>query len=355
MFPNEIVEILIKYQNDNNELLSEINDNISTIIENLYFVNQNLAEQIKELILDKDTNNNVEEIMQDSIILRNYIKSVQLLDIENIVPDETLIEASEELTPPTFEKKVYPYLVADDICPFCNYKMSRHLVHYQRIVNSQLKNEDVMWNRCPACKRLFVLDYDAEEFDFNDTNVVLNKEKYDTIPPIDIYSIIVLSNTLNCSSNHNTDDLIAKIPVLNEDGEISYLKINASYCYNCKRFTILKSDFITIKDIVMCKVIDETSDYSNNSENEFDFEQRRSILFQYGYNVQTKKNLSEKQRHIILSSIIEAQIMNRRDVINHINTLIDRGSKIPSWSNATQSGKKINALFQNIRVSLCQK
>lgn len=105
MFPNEIVEILIKYQNDNNELLSEINDNISTIIENLYFVNQNLAEQIKELILDKDTNNNVEEIMQDSIILRNYIKSVQLLDIENIVPDETLIEASEELTPPTFEKK----------------------------------------------------------------------------------------------------------------------------------------------------------------------------------------------------------------------------------------------------------
>ena len=155
MFPNEIVEILIKYQNDNNELLSEINDNISTIIENLYSVNQNLAEQIKELILDKDTNNNVEEIMQDSIMLRNYIKSVQLLDIENIVPDETFIEASEELIPPTFEKKVYPYLVADDICPFCNYKMSRHLVHYQRIVNSQLKNEDVMWNRCPACKRLF--------------------------------------------------------------------------------------------------------------------------------------------------------------------------------------------------------
>lgn len=340
MFPNEIIEILIKYQTDNREVLSDINNHISTIIEKLYSINQNLAEQIKKLILDKNTDNNAEEIMNDSVTLRNYIKSVQLLNIENTLSDKALIEASKELTPPTFEKKVYPYLVADDICPFCNYKMSRHLVHYQRIVNSQLKNEDVMWNRCPACKRLFVLDYDAEEFDFNDTNVVLNKEKYDAIPPIDIYSVIVLSNTLNCSANHNTDDLIAKIPVLNEDGEISYLKINASYCYDCKRFTILKSDFIAIKDIVMCKVIDETSDYSNNSENEFDFEQRRSILFQYGYNVQTKKNLSEKQRHIILSSIIEAQIMNRRDVINHINTLIDRGSKIPSWSNATQKWKE---------------
>ena len=26
--------------------------------------------------------------------------------------------------------------------------------------------------------------------------------------------------------------------------------------------------------------------------------------------------------------------------INHINTLIDRGSKIPSWSNATQKWKE---------------
>ena len=340
MFPEEIIEILIKYQSDNSELLSDINDNVSTIIEKLYAVNQNLAEQIKKLILDKDTNNNVEEIMNDSIILRNYIKSIQLLNINDIISRESLVEISEELTPQTFEKKVYPYLVADDICPFCNYKMLRHLVHYQRIVNSQLNSEDVMWNRCPACKRLFVLDYDVEGFDFSDTNVVLNKEKYNAIPPIDIYSVIVLSNTLNCSSNHNTDDLIAKIPVLNEDGEISYLKINASYCYDCKRFTILKSDFMAIKDIVMCKVIDETSDYSNDSENEFDMEQRRSILFQYGYNVQTKKNLSEKQRHIILSSIIEAQIMHRRDVINHINTLIERGSKIPSWNNATQKWKE---------------
>jgi len=340
MFPDEIIDILVKYQANNSVLLADINSNISTIIEKLYSINQNLAEQIKELILDKDTNNNAGEIMNDSVTLRNYIKSIQLLNINNIVSNELLVETSEELTPQIFEKKVYTYLVADDICPFCNYKMSRHLVHYQRIVNSQLKNEDVKWNRCPACKRLFVLDYDAEEFNFNDTNIVLNEEKYDVIPPIDIYSVIVLSNTLNCSSNHNTDDLIAKIPVLNEDGEISYLKINASYCYDCKRFTILKSDFIAIKDIVMCKVIDETSDYSNNSENEFDMEQRRSILFQYGYNVQTKKNLSEKQRHIILSSVIEAQIMNRRDVINHINTLIERGSKIPSWLNATQKWKE---------------
>lgn len=32
--------------------------------------------------------------------------------------------------------------------------------------------------------------------------------------------------------------------------------------------------------------------------------------------------------------------MERRDVINHINTLIERGSKIPTWKTATQKWKE---------------
>lgn len=341
MFPEKIVEILQKYQTYNFNELNSINNSISGITNQLKSVRSNLSKELSKLVDNDNINDKEQELLDDTKTLRNYIQSIQLLKIENKSLNDILHEEiAEEFLLPAFDKKVYPYLVSDDICPFCNCKMSRHLVHYQRIVDSNLKNESVMWNRCTACKRLFVLDYDAEEFDFNETNIVLNEEKYNAIPPIDIYSVIVLSNTLNCSSNHNTDDLIAKIPVLNEDGEISYLKINASYCYECKRFTILKNDFTAIKDIIMCKVIDETSDHLNNPENEFDIEQKRSILFQYGYNVQTKKNLSELQRHIILSSIIEAQIMNRRDVINHINTLIDRGSKISSWNNATQKWKE---------------
>lgn len=343
MFPDELIQILQKYKEEIwLSHIENLNKNFKQTISLLKCLRNYLADKQYEI----NTSDSLDErsdycdsLSSDIFLLKQQILYfIKLQEVTQTNCDFTS-EISEELIP-TFEKKVYPYLVADDVCPFCNCKMSRHLVHYQRIVNSQLQNEDVMWNRCPACKRLFVLDCDAEEFDFNGTNVVLNEEKYDAIPPIDIYSVIVLSNTLNCSSNHNTEDLIAKIPVLNEDGEISYLKINASYCYTCKRFTILKNDFTAIKDIVMCKVIDESSDYSNNSENEFDIEQRKSILFQYGYNVQTKKNLSEIQRHIILSSIIEAQIMNRRDVINHINTLIERGSKIPSWSNATQKWKE---------------
>lgn len=339
MFPKEVIEILEKYKENNSGLLNSINENLSAIIEKLYSVNQSLAEQIKNLILDKDADNNVDEVINDSKILRNYIKSIELLNTSNNSSDNQSTETSEELTP-IFEKRVYPYLVSDDICPLCNVKLINRTIFYQRNINNELINETVLWHKCPACNKLFVLDFEAEDFDFNNTNIILNKEKYNEIPSIDIYSVIVLSNTLKCSSNHKTKDIIAKIPILNKYGEISYLKINASYCFECNRFAILKDDFYSIKDIIMCKVVDETIEYQNSDENDFEIEQKKSILFQYGYNVQTKKNLSEQQRHIILSSLIESHIMERRDVINHINTLIERGSKIPSWSNATQKWKE---------------
>lgn len=341
MFPKEIIEIIEKYAN-NSDLLCDINNNISAIIEGLYSVNQNLAERVKTLLLDKDTDNNAEEIIRDSKVLRNYISSIQLFEINKTPQSSISCEVAEEITP-IFTKKVYPYLISDDLCPFCNVKLIQHSIYYQRIDGNEIKDKSVAWHRCPVCNKLFVIDYETEDFDFENTNIIVNKDKYDSIPQIDIYTLIVLSNTLKCSSNHDTKDIIAKLPVLNEYGQISYINVNASYCSTCNRYTILKEDFNAIAGIVTCKVVDETVSYVNNNNNsgiEIEIENKQSILAQYGYNVQTKKDLSEQQRHIILSSIIEAQIMSRREVIDHISTLIERGSKIPNWKFATQKWKE---------------
>ena len=99
MIPEEIVKILQKYQNENSELLCDINNNILKIIEKLYSVNFSLAEQIKNLLLDKDTNNNAEEIMKDSITLRDYIKSIQYIDVGNESKNIQTNEISDELLP----------------------------------------------------------------------------------------------------------------------------------------------------------------------------------------------------------------------------------------------------------------
>lgn len=345
MFPEELMQIIIKYKNNNQTQIRNIYNNLLEITSSLKSIRNNLASDAYK-IMTSDNISDTTEIMDDINLLKEQISYIESFtsskSIEN--NDDTTLsnteEIDEEITP-IFTKKVYPYLIDDDLCPFCNVKLVQHYIYYQRINSNEINDESVAWHRCPACNKLFVIDYESEDFDFENTNIIVNKDKYNNIPQINIYTLIVLSNTLKCSFSHETKDIVAKLPTLNEYGQISYINVNASYCPTCNRFTILKDDFNAIKDIVTCKVIDETMSYSENSNSsEIEIEQKQSILAQYGYNVQTKKDLSEQQRHIILSSIIEAQIMSRREVIDHITTLIERGTKIPNWKIATQKWKE---------------
>lgn len=156
-----------------------------------------------------------------------------------------------------------------------------------------------------------------------------------------IHDVIVLSNTLKCSySNHKTTDVIIQVPVLYNDENVVQIPITASYCQEYNRYTILKDDFKAITGIIVCKVIDETISASSTNDDEIDIEQKQSILYSYGYNVQSKTNLSDRQRHMILASVIEAEILNRRQVADHLTTLIERGSKIPKWKDATEKWKQ---------------
>lgn len=336
MFPEEIINIILRYQSDNVNHIEKINQSIRTIKDELYSINDSIAKLMNQYMLDANVDNDAEKLLQDSISLRTYIKNIQTIDIPECGNDSPDKENTEI---PRFNKYVYVYLISDDLCPFCNVKLIPHMIHFNRKVDNSIVNEKVKWYKCPACNRLYAIDYEIENFNFNDTNIKLNREQYFEIPDISIYSVVVLCNTLKCSVNHKTKDCIARLPILKEDGSIYWEKIPASYCFDCKRFTILKSDFDKIEGIVLCKVEDNSSELVNGNSTEFEIEQKASILFQYGYNVQTKKNLSEKQRHTILASLIEAQIMNRRDIQTHLTTLIDRGSKIKSWEYATQKWK----------------
>ena len=162
-----------------------------------------------------------------------------------------------------------------------------------------------------------------------------------SIKELDIYDIIVLNNTNVCSNGqHKTYDINVFIPVLDNLGQVKALPIVASYCQTCKRYTILKDDFKSIEGIIMCQVIDETATTKTKEYDEFDIEQKQSILYRYGYNVNSKQNLTSKQRHIILASVIEAGILNRRQILDHLTILIERGNKIPSWKEATDKWKQ---------------
>lgn len=263
MIPEKIINILLKYQNEVAEEISNINLATEKISTELKSVSSVLVDELVSYAKNTGVKNTEKEkeLLSDSITLRNYISSLELI----------------------------------------NYRK----------------------------------------------NIVKP-----TIKELDIYDVIVLSNTAKCSYNgHKTYDVNIFVPVLDECGNVTAISIVASYCQTCKRYTVLKDDFKEITGVIMCQIIDETGQSATSSSDDFDIEQKQSILYKYGYNVKSKANLSSKQRHIILASIIESGILNRRQVLDHLTILIERGSKIPSWKDATDKWKQDKYYVKNYNVT----
>lgn len=339
MLLEEIIELLKEYQNEYwyPQAIGDINNSIQNISNTLKDVKTYLSNKLYEInSSDSTEDRNENNILSDIKTIKEQIKSIK--DIFPVIPLSELYVMDTEVA---FDRNVRIFLASDDVCPLCNYKFSPYTIYYQRNINNKINSESVSWYRCPACHKLFALDYETEDFVFSDTNIILDKKFCNTISSIDIHSVIVLKNTLKCSFNHHTEDITAKIPVLNENGNVYYVERRVSYCPECNRFTILKEEFDNIGDIVTCKVIDETSSckpgdqiQTNEAEND------GSILKYYGYNVQTQKNISEQQRHIILSSVIEARIMSRGQVVDLLQTNIKRKSTRTDCQLAIQKWKE---------------
>lgn len=250
MLTNEIVEILQKYQGQVAEEISNINLAIEKIKDELNSTSLVLMHEVLSYSKNGSKNSIKElELHNDSIQLRKYIDSIQLI----------------------------PY----------------------------------------------------KETEYN------NKE-------LGIYDIIVLNSISKCSIvGHEFKDECVFIPVLDSTCNITYISVLVSHCYTCNQYIMLKDTFNQIDGVILCKVIDETKMYDNQEldEDDIDKVQRQSRLYKYGYNVNTQAKLSRKQRQIILSTVIAANIMTKVQVIDHLSTLITRGEKINSWKFAVAKWK----------------
>lgn len=343
MLPENIVAILEKYKENNESIVEVINENIINILNQLDTLKDNLSKQIGALYSKNISDFRVDELHDDIKILMSYInlQNIQYAteNFRNEVNDNNendTFDYDSELQA-LFENQVRVFVLPDTMCPECRYDLIPYDINYCHQTDNCIIKKRINWYECPTCKKLCTLEEQANEFDTTDTNIIFDRKYY--VPKIDVYSVIILSNTLHCSLNHKTRDILAKLPTINKQGELEYTEVSASYCQECNRFTILKEDYNAINGVIICKIQDETSEYKNSDTDTIEIAHRRSILANYGYNVQTKADLSEKQRHIILSTIIEANIMNRRDIINHIKGQIDRGSKIPIYKRAVSKWK----------------
>lgn len=231
-------------------------------------------------------------------------------------------------------EKILVNVSEDNVCPKCGINLKSHMIHY---FDGKIQS-GIWWYKCPCCERLFCIESEIEDFDFKNTNIILkrlyNLDEKNYLVSTDI---IVLSTTNACSyREHQLKDIAANIPIFTKNGSIERRLMTISYCVECKKYIMLKSDFKMISGVVACQVIDETTSRNDTEKDSIEITQRESILYRCGYNVKTKDNLSDKQRHLILASVVESNILTREQICSHLDTLIERGRKIEKWQLATQ-------------------
>lgn len=185
------------------------------------------------------------------------------------------------------------------------------------------------------------------------TNIEIKYNKSSNVQNryLDIHDIIVINSVKSCTQKYHTlSDVRVKIPVLYDNEMVARIDVTISYCRECNKYIMLKNDYTKITGTIMCQIIDETVKVDSVAQDNLTNQQRKSMLYNYGYNVSAQNNLSDKNRRIILASVVEAKILTRVQVEDHLQVLIDRGSKIPSWGEAVQKWKRDKNFIQNYKT-----
>lgn len=307
-----------------------------------------IKESIDEFILD-----------ESKVISKLYLDGLYKKAQEIISKGDILNKASSELNEilQLFDKSIcenssitflnensdYDFLrvslVNDDICPECGIKMEHTKSEYKRKGKIKIVNSFV----CQSCNRKMIMKNTFTNIVKNanpsDVNIIMEKDY--TLPiresnTLYFEDVIVLKNLKICSNlQHDTNDIQASVSIVNEQGRISKKLINVSYCKDCNKYYMLKSEFDEIKGIVLCKVIDETKKVKPTS-GEFNMSISESKMHEYGYNVNINSQLPREQRQVILASLLESNIMTKSEILSHLDTLSSRGKKIPNWQEAVK-------------------
>lgn len=340
MFDEQIVNILLKYKDENSQEIANINNAINSIKRELESVHNHVFNKFSKEFSSIEEDGD-ENMFQDIQSLKKYIRNFNsyLLPMDNTeiqdkeksseIPDTTNIQ------PPKISRKPLElYLTPVDICPLCDVSMREIDEYYYDYHEEKAKKISIL--KCDVCGKKYVT-FDEIEYlkkDTKYTSLTFYNDYFHILNIRDTITIQVKKTLGNCiNKGHEISDIIIQVPVVYENGEVDFETLSATYCEQCQKYIVLKSDFDNVIGIILCKVIDETYE-SKNSSDGFYLEDRQSKLYQHGYHAQSKNALTEEQRHIILSSLLKSQIMKKGEICSYLNDLIERYKNNHKFSEA---------------------
>ena len=144
---------------------------------------------------------------------------------------------------------------------------------------------------------------------------------------IHIDDFLVRSNMMYClNRKHHLQRIKARV-CIDTGKSIQEIEVEASYCEECNQYYISEVEYEKLckKGRVCCRVI-TIEEYIKITETGVHTWAEKSLLRSYGYTVNAHDNLSENERHRILSFVIDNKIMEEHKIINFLEWLIHRNT-----------------------------
>lgn len=346
MLDEQIVNILLKYKDENSQEIVNINHSINSIkgeLESIFeYVSNEFSKELFDLSITKE--NNI--LLQDARCLKEYCQNfdnflIPVNNKENSLEEDENNSNNNETVQSSKEPDEYLelYLTPDEVCPCCHASMNNVKDYYYNSSEKDYKQISIF--KCDNCDKKYVTFRSIKGIlnNLEYTNIILHM-KYHHL--LDIYNKIYIQvqKTIKSCINkkHQISDITVQIPMIHKNGTVGFEILPATYCNQCQKYIMLKDDFDKIEGIILCEVIDETTN-ENESSGDFSSSDKQSELYRHGYNVQAKKGLSETQRHIILLSLINSNKIGKGEIYSYLGGLIEKYQPIPKFSEAVKKWK----------------
>lgn len=144
-------------------------------------------------------------------------------------------------------------------------------------------------------------------------------------------------NVFKCTNaKHKVIDVRCSIDVMNHNGDIYSCKVPGGYCKECDRYFILEEDYRKLKEkgILMCKVVEQDFWVKQDKQMDYTTLKPESVLNMMGYNVNILDNLTQQQRHNILTLVVDEGILSVAEIRSHLQWLIKGRSETERFANA---------------------
>ena len=182
-------------------------------------------------------------------------------------------------------------------------------------------------------------------------------DKIDDYKKIHFDDFVTMSDHNPCVKHkHDIEPINALVFVLRKSGTVTTKTIPASYCRTCSKYYISKWQYEDICEHgvpLFRKTVEKkgTQQYTNGFFNNLNAE---SKLHSNGYNVSSSEDLSDAQRQIILSLLMESGVCEREEIKSHLSWLISSREGQDSMQNAVAKWKKDRKFVASYKMGDCR-